>query len=166
MAKNGNASAIIKELLSILFKYANPILNTVLGGKATGSRLCMWLWTLSNDSAYFSLFVNQTSRDSRAHVTSECFWQPMWEVVCLWAVQWCNLWTCTRTTPVYLWLIWQLEFTNLDEVLTLGRMRSYEWWIHDELHHYMISQHEVSEVGGQPVNHINNSFNHQRLRLM
>ena len=30
----------------------------------------------------------------------------------------------------------------------------------------MISHHEVSEVGGQPGNHINNSFNHQRLRLM
>ena len=44
MAKNGNASAIMKDLLS------NPILNTVLGFKATGSRLCMWLWTLSNDS--------------------------------------------------------------------------------------------------------------------
>ena len=50
MAKNGNASAIMKELLSNLFKYANPIPNTVLGFKATGSRLCMWLWTLSNDS--------------------------------------------------------------------------------------------------------------------
>ena len=47
MAKNGNASAIMKELLSNLFKYPNPILNTVLGFKATGSRLCMWLWTLS-----------------------------------------------------------------------------------------------------------------------
>ena len=65
MAKNGNASAIMKELLSNLFKYANPILNTVLGFKATGSRLCMWLWTLSNDSAYSSLFVNQTLRHSR-----------------------------------------------------------------------------------------------------
>ena len=61
MAKNGNASAIMKELLSNLLKYANPILNTVLGFKATGSRLCMWLWTLSNDSAYSSLFMNQTS---------------------------------------------------------------------------------------------------------
>ena len=61
MAKNGNASAIMKELLSNLFKYANLILNTVLGFKATGSSLCMWLWTLSNDSAYSSLFVNQTS---------------------------------------------------------------------------------------------------------
>ena len=30
----------------------------------------------------------------------------------------------------------------------------------------MISKHEVSEVGGQPVNHINNSFNHQRPWLM
>ena len=60
MAKNGNASEIMKELLSNLFKYANPILNTVLGFKATGSRLCMYLWTLSNDSAYSSLFVNQT----------------------------------------------------------------------------------------------------------
>ena len=70
MAKNGNASAIMKELLSNLFKYANPILNTVLGCKATGSRLCMRLWTLSNDSAYFSLFVNQISRHSRAHATS------------------------------------------------------------------------------------------------
>ena len=50
MAKIGNASAIMKELLSHLLKYANPILNTVLGFKATGSRLCMWLWTLSNDS--------------------------------------------------------------------------------------------------------------------
>ena len=39
MAKNGNASAIIKELLLNLFKYANPILNTVLGFKATGSML-------------------------------------------------------------------------------------------------------------------------------
>ena len=54
MAKNGNASAIIKKILSDLFKYANPILNTALGFKATGSRLCMWLWTLSNDSAYSS----------------------------------------------------------------------------------------------------------------
>ena len=77
MAKNSNASAIMKELLSNLFKNANPILNTVLGFKATGSKLCMWLWTLSNDSAYSSLFVNQTSRNSRAHVTSVCFWQPM-----------------------------------------------------------------------------------------
>ena len=101
MAKNGNASAIMKELLSNLFKYANPILNTVLGFKAIGSRLCMWLWTLSNDSAYSSLSVNQTSRHSRAHVTSVCFWQPMWEVVCLWAVPQCNLWTCTPMTPVY-----------------------------------------------------------------
>ena len=66
MAKNGNASAIIKELLSNLFKYANPILNTVLGFKVTGSRLCMWLWTLSNDLAYSSLF--QSVRDSRHHV--------------------------------------------------------------------------------------------------
>ena len=40
MAKNGNASAIMKELLLNLFKYANPILNTVLGFKATGSRQC------------------------------------------------------------------------------------------------------------------------------
>ena len=77
MAKNGNASAIMKELLSNFFKYANPILNTVLGFKATGSRLCMWLWTLSNDSEYSSLFTNQTSRHSRAYVTSVCFWQPM-----------------------------------------------------------------------------------------
>ena len=58
MAKNGNASAIMKELLSNLFKYADPILNTALGFKAPGSRLCMWLCTLSNDSAYSSLFVN------------------------------------------------------------------------------------------------------------
>ena len=77
MAKYGNASAIMKKILSNLFKYANPILNTVLGFKAIGSRLCMWLWTLSNDSAYSSLFVNQTSRHSRAHVKSVCFWQPM-----------------------------------------------------------------------------------------
>ena len=34
MAKNGNASAIMEELLSSLFKYANPILNTVLGFKS------------------------------------------------------------------------------------------------------------------------------------
>ena len=46
MAKNGNESAILKELLSNLYKYANPILNTVLHFKATGSRLHMWLWTL------------------------------------------------------------------------------------------------------------------------
>ena len=158
MAKNGNVSAIKKELLSNLFKYANPILNTVLGFKATGRRLCMWLWTLSNDSAYSSLFVNQASRHSRAHVTltSVCFWQPMWEVVCLWAVPRCNLWKCTPTTPVYHWLIWQFEFTDLDSVLTLGRLRSYEWWIDDEPHHYMISQHKIREVGGLPVNHINN----------
>ena len=52
MAKNGKASAIMKELLSNFFKHANPIINTVLGFKATGSRLCMWLWTLSNDSEY------------------------------------------------------------------------------------------------------------------
>ena len=77
MAKNGYASAIMKELLSNFFKHGNPILNTVLGFKATGSRLCMWLWTLSTDSAYSSLFLNQTSRHSRAHVTSVCFWQPM-----------------------------------------------------------------------------------------
>ena len=77
MAKIGNASAIMKELLLNLLKYANPILNTVLGFKATGSRLCMWLWTLSNDSVYSSLFVNQTPRHSHAHVTSVCFWQPM-----------------------------------------------------------------------------------------
>ena len=106
MAKNGNTSAIMKELLSNLFKCANPILNTVLGFKATGSRLCLWLWTLSNDSAYSSLFVNQTSRHSRAHdtwFTSGCFWQPMWEVVCLWAVpRWCNLWTCTNDTSLSL----------------------------------------------------------------
>ena len=60
MAKNGNASAIMKELLSNLFKYANPILNTVLGFKATDRRLCKWLYTFSNDSAYSSLFMNQT----------------------------------------------------------------------------------------------------------
>ena len=42
MAENGN-----EELLSNLFKYANPILNTVLDFKAAGSRLYMWLWTLS-----------------------------------------------------------------------------------------------------------------------
>ena len=77
MAKNGNASAIMKELLLNLFKYANPILNRVLGFKATGSRLCMWLWTLSNNSAYSSLFLNQTSHHSHAHVTSVCFWQKM-----------------------------------------------------------------------------------------
>ena len=77
MAKNGNASAIMKELLSNLFKDAKPILNTLLGFKATGSRLCMWLWILSNDSAYSSLLVNQTSRHSRAHVTSVWFWLPM-----------------------------------------------------------------------------------------
>ena len=35
MAKNGNESAIMKELLSHLFKYVNPILNIVLGFKAT-----------------------------------------------------------------------------------------------------------------------------------
>ena len=69
MAKIENASATMKELLSNLLKYANPILNTVLGFKATGSRLCMWLWTLSNDSAYSSQFVNHTSRHSCAHVT-------------------------------------------------------------------------------------------------
>ena len=57
--------------------------------------------------------MNHTSCHSRAHVTSVCFWQPMWEVVCLWAVPQCNLWTCTPTKPVYHWLIWQLEFTNL-----------------------------------------------------
>ena len=77
MAKNRNTSAIMKELLSNLIKYANPILNTVLGFKATGSRLCMWLWTLSNDSAYSGLCVNKTSRHSRAHITSVCFWQLM-----------------------------------------------------------------------------------------
>ena len=144
MAKNGNASAIMKELLSNLFKYANPILNTVLGFKAPGSRLCMWLWSLSNDLAYSSLFLNQTSRHSHAHVTSVCFWQPMWEVVCLWAVPQCNLWMCTPTAPVYHWLIWQLEFTYLDYVLTLGCLRSYEWWIDDELHH---SLHDFSAWG-------------------
>ena len=77
MAKIGSASAIMKELLSNLLKYANPILNTVLRFKATGSRLFMLLWILSNDSVYSSLFVNQTSRHSRVHVTSVCFWQPM-----------------------------------------------------------------------------------------
>ena len=61
MAKNGNASAIMKELLLNLFMDAKPILNTLLGFKATGSRLGMWLWILSNDSAYSSLLVNQTS---------------------------------------------------------------------------------------------------------
>ena len=61
MAKNRNASAIMKELLSNLFNYANPILNTVLCFKATCSRLCLWLWTLGNDSKSSSLFVNQTS---------------------------------------------------------------------------------------------------------
>ena len=74
MAKIGNPSAIMKELLSNLLKYANPILNTVLGFKATGSKLCMWLWTLSNDLVYSSLFVNQTSHHSRAHFTLVCFW--------------------------------------------------------------------------------------------
>ena len=73
MAKIGNASAIMKELLLNLLKYANLILNTVLGFKATGSRLCMWLWTLSNDSVYSSSFVNQTSRHSRAHIATVCF---------------------------------------------------------------------------------------------
>ena len=34
MAKIGNAIAIMEELLSNLLKYANPILNTVLGFKA------------------------------------------------------------------------------------------------------------------------------------
>ena len=77
MAKIGNASAIMKELLSNLLKHANPILNTVLGFKATDSRLCMWLLTLSNDRVYSSLSVNQTSHHSRAHVASVCFWQPM-----------------------------------------------------------------------------------------
>ena len=67
-AKNGNASALMKELLLNLFKSAYPILNTELGFKAIGSRLCIWLWTLSNDSAYSSLFMNQTSLHSRAHV--------------------------------------------------------------------------------------------------
>ena len=67
-AKNGNPSAIMKELLSNLFKSACPILNTELGFKATGSRLCIWLWTLGNDSAYSSLFMNQTSLHSHAHV--------------------------------------------------------------------------------------------------
>ena len=71
MAKIGNASAIMKELLSNLLKYANQILNAVLSFKATGSRLCMWLWTLSNDSVYSSLFVNQTSHHSHAHITSD-----------------------------------------------------------------------------------------------
>ena len=52
MAKIGNASAIMKELL---LKYANPILNTVLVFKATGSKLCTWLWTLSNDSVTYHL---------------------------------------------------------------------------------------------------------------
>ena len=51
MAKNGNGSAIMKKL-SNLFKYANPILSTALGFKDPDSRLCMWLLTLSNDSAY------------------------------------------------------------------------------------------------------------------
>ena len=75
MAKNG--SAIMKELLLNLFKYANPIQNTALGFKDPGSRLCMWLLTLGNDSAYSSLFVNQTSHHSHAHVTSVCFGQLM-----------------------------------------------------------------------------------------
>ena len=69
MAKIGNASAIMKELLLNLLKYANPILNTVLGFKATGSRLCMSLWTLSNDSVYSSLFVNQTSFTCSRHIS-------------------------------------------------------------------------------------------------
>ena len=43
MAKNGNASAIMKELLSNLFKYANPILNAVLGFKATGALCHMYV---------------------------------------------------------------------------------------------------------------------------
>ena len=42
MAKNENGSAIMKELLSNLFKYANPILNTALGFEDPGSRLRMW----------------------------------------------------------------------------------------------------------------------------
>ena len=77
MAKIENVSAIMKELIPNLLKYANPILNTVLGFKATGSSLCMWLWTLGNDSVYSGLFVNQTSHHSSAHVTSVCFWQLM-----------------------------------------------------------------------------------------
>ena len=79
MAKNGNASAIMKELLSNFFKYANPILNTVLGFKATGSRLCMWLWTLCSDSAYSSFRESDivihvlTSHDSHQYASgSRC----------------------------------------------------------------------------------------------
>ena len=119
MAKNGNVSVIMKESLLNLFKYANPILNTALGFKATGSRLCIWLWTLSNDSASQHTPVCSWIRyhviHVTNHVTSVCFWQLMWEVVCLWAVPRCNLGTCTPTTPVYHWLIWQLEFTDLDK---------------------------------------------------
>ena len=47
MAKNGNASAIMKELLLNLFKYANPILNTVFGFKATGSKQAMYVAHIS-----------------------------------------------------------------------------------------------------------------------
>ena len=50
MAKNENASAIMKELLLNLFKYANPILNTLLGFKVTGRRLCMWLCSAGHDN--------------------------------------------------------------------------------------------------------------------
>ena len=64
MAKNGTASAIMKELLPNLFKYGNQILNTVLSFKATGSRLCMWLWTLSRHHIIHVLTSHQCASDS------------------------------------------------------------------------------------------------------
>ena len=57
-------------IVSLFFTYLHCWLNRYYYYyyyKATGSRLCMWLRTLSNDLAYSSLFVNQTSRHSRAH---------------------------------------------------------------------------------------------------
>ena len=89
MAKNGNASAIMKELLLNLFKYANPILNTVLGFKATvvvdSGRL-----VATGSSCYDTQQWLSILQSVHAHVTvtwqvtSVCYWQPMREVACLW----------------------------------------------------------------------------------
>ena len=82
-----------------------------------------------SESAYSSLFVNQTSHHSHAHVTSVCFWQPMWEVVCLWAVPRCNLWTWTPMTPVYHWLVKPLTIGIYRSRLTADSGPSEELWM-------------------------------------
>ena len=139
MAKNGNASAIMKDILSNLFKYAKPILNIVLYFKATGSRLCMWLWTLrilqsvhESDiksftcSRHISMLL---AADVRGCVLVSC---P--------AVKFMNVHTNdTSLSLTYLTIGFYLFRLSVDSGPSEELC---------ELHHYMISQHEVSEVGG------------------